>query len=160
MPEEEHKLTSQAVRELMQECLFRPGENHDVNTAVEGIVNRYKFHPQRLAAVKDQIADLLRELPNEFHAGGGGGWSFLNAAEDKHGHRWAGFHLHVESLVCLGIGVGLARWLTAKETWKDLPGGVPYVVLDLPPAKETRKDLPGGVPYVVLDLPPDKEVLI
>lgn len=120
-------LTSQAVDDLMRKCLFKDGEAMDDAIKVEGVVNNYAFHPGRIAESTNEISEILSELPNEFQASGGGGWSFLNACDDKYGNQWTGLHQQQERLFALGIAAGKARWLLPREMWKVLPGGMPYI---------------------------------
>jgi hypothetical protein len=124
------KLTSEAVDDLMSECLFADDEPMENAVEVEGIVNRYAFHPTRVAEHADEIGALLAELPDEFQAGRGGGWSFLNACDDRTGRQWTGLHQQMERLFALGIATGKARWLMPREVWNVLPGNVPYVSVD------------------------------
>jgi hypothetical protein len=70
---------------------------------------------------------MLSDLPDEFQARKGGGWSFLNACMDRHGHQWTGLHQQQERLFALGIACGKARWLFPRQLWTSLPGGMPYV---------------------------------
>lgn len=122
------KLTSEAVNALALECLFREGEpTHDA-IKVDGIVGKFGFHPARIAENADAIAALLAELPDEFHASKGGGWSFLNACMDRNGAQW-GEHRDMEALFCLGIAAGKAKWQLPRDMWNVLPGGMPYVVV-------------------------------
>lgn len=121
------KLTSEAVDEMMGKCLFADDESMDDAIKVDGIVNNYAFHPGRIAEHATEIGDMLAELPNEFQASGGGGWSFLNACIDKDGNQWTGLHQQQERLFALGIAAGKARWLVPREMWAVLPGSVPYV---------------------------------
>jgi hypothetical protein len=122
-------LTSEAVHEIMKSVLFKDDELPDGKPPenairVEGLVNRFAFHPERIAAAKPQIDALLLELPDDFRQSKGGGWTFLNAAQDRHGRLW-GQHREMEALVCLGIAAGSASWML-KEMMSALPGGVPY----------------------------------
>lgn len=120
-------LTPQAVESMMRACQFTTGEPTDDAIVVEGILNRYGFHPGRIAENADAIAALVAELPDEFHREKGGGWSFLNMCDDRHGRQWTGLHLMQERLCVLGIAAGKARWLAPREMWADMPGGMPYV---------------------------------
>jgi hypothetical protein len=122
-------LTSQAVDEMMTKCLFTDDEEMGSAVKVEGIVNRYAFHPTRIMQNADAIGEMLGELPDEFQASKGGGWSFLNACMDRHGNQWTGLHQQQERLFALGIAAGKARWLMPREMWKVLPGGMPYVAV-------------------------------
>ena len=91
----------------------------------------FAFHSVRIAEHSNRIAALLAELPNEFQPGprGGGGWTFLNACNDRHGNLWTGDHATMEALFCLGIAAGRARWLMERDMWDVLPGGMPYVAV-------------------------------
>lgn len=122
-------LTSEAVRTIASECLYARDEPHDDAIIVEGIVTHMGFHPERIAKNTDKISELLAELPTEFHAKGGGGWTFLNACNDKHGIQWTGLHREMELLFCLGIAAGKAKWMLPRDMWEVMPGGMPYVVV-------------------------------
>ena len=120
-------LTSAAVDDLMKACLFREDEPTDDAVRVEGIVNDYGFHPERVRENADKISTLLAELPDEFQREKGGGWTFLNACLDKHGNQWTGLHQQQERLFALGIAAGKARWMLPRRMWSAMPGGMPYV---------------------------------
>lgn len=126
------ELTSDAVDQLVGKCLFTKEEAPDGTTPdntliVEGIMRKYGFHPDRVAENADAISALLSELPPEFQATNGGGWTFLNACYDRHGNQWTGLHAKMEALFCLGIAAGKARWLADRDMWSAFPGGMPYV---------------------------------
>lgn len=127
------RLTAEAVDAIVEACLFEPGEPRESQVEVEAVVHTYHFHPGRIAAHTAEISALLAELPVAFRAGepGGGGWTFLNACDDRHGRQWTGLHIKVEALFALGIAVGKARWLMPREMWDVLPGGMPYVAVEL-----------------------------
>jgi len=123
-------LTSAAVQDILKTVLFKDeemaGDQVPENAVkVHGIVNLYAFHPERVAAAKPEIDALLSELPDNFHRTKGGGWTFLNACQDKYGDLW-GQHQDIERLICLGIAVGSASWLM-KDMMDVLPGNVPYL---------------------------------
>jgi hypothetical protein len=119
-------LTHRAVDELVHRCLM-PSCDPDAGHSVRGIVHTFAFDPEKIAQSKPAIVALLAELPDEFHASRGGGWSFLNACQDRHGNQWTDYHLQMEALFCLGIAAGLARWQLPRDLWEALPGGMPYV---------------------------------
>ena len=124
------ELTGEAVDKIMKGCLFRDGEPQDHHVEVRGIRATFRYHPVRLFMHTPDIVALLEELPKEFQAGGGGGWSFLNACQDKHGRQWTDLHQTMEALLALGIAAGKARWCLRRDMWDALPGGMPYVVVD------------------------------
>ena len=107
------------VRELFLKCLSEDG------VMVEGIMGKYGL------AVEDhveEISGMLKELPDDFQADGGGGMSFLNACMTKDGEHW-GEHQTMEQLFCLGIAADKCQWLFSRVIWPMLPGGMPYVVV-------------------------------
>lgn len=118
------------VRRLMRACLFADGEPRDRFVEVPCITATFGFHPGRLLQYRNDIAAQLAGLPREFRKQSGGGWSFLNACMTAEGEQW-GEHHDMEMLFALGIAAGLARWCLPHEDWHALPGGVPYVVIDL-----------------------------
>lgn len=122
-------LDSSRVDEIFMDCLFRDGEDHSEFIKAEGLVNVIGFHPGRLSGYKDEIYGFLVQLPVEFMCTGGGGWSFLNACNDKDGKQWTGSHGSMEQLFQLGIGIGAVECLHPREIWPMFPGGVPYYVV-------------------------------
>ena len=108
------------------DCLFRDGEDTTAAVKVEGILQNFGFHPERLKENEDSIYKLLKELPEGFQVDGGGGWSFLQACVDKEGRLW-GQHRNMEQLFVLGIAIGKAQFQLSREMWSALPGGMPYV---------------------------------
>jgi hypothetical protein len=72
------------------------------------------------------ILAMLMELPEQFRESGGGGWSFLNACDDRHGTQWTGLHQRMGQLFVLGQAIGMVRPLLPREMWDALPGGMPY----------------------------------
>ena len=130
------KLTSKAVDDLMLTCLFSEAEPMENAVLVEGVVNNYAFHPERLASHIEEIGALLAELPSEFQFSGGGGWPFLNACDRLDGTQWTGLHQQMERLFALGIAAGKAKWVLPRNMWQLFPGSVPYVVVNFPPAAD------------------------
>ena len=122
------KLTAERVGEIIKDCFFREGEDSSNPVMAEGIMRTCGFHSSRLEKHKDEIGDLLRELPAEFHRGTGDGMSFLNACMTKDGDQW-GEHPDVEALLILGIATKQAIILLPRAMWKALPGGMPYFVV-------------------------------
>ncbi len=122
-------LDPERVNAIFIDCLFRDGEDTSNHIKAEGIVSNVGFHPERLQSHRAEIEAMLDELPDKFKKSGGGGWSFLNACNDKHGNLWTGLHLRMEQLFLLGIGIGKVQYQMPREMWSVLPGGMPYVVV-------------------------------
>lgn len=123
-------LDPERVKEVFTTCLFADGEDHADRILAEGVVNTVGFHPRRIAEHKDEIEAMLKELPDEFWLSGGGGWTFLNACNDRHGNQWTGEHLRMEQLFQLGMAIGKVKSLMPRDMWSALPGGVPYYVIE------------------------------
>lgn len=132
------KLSAARVHAIMMDVLFKPDEipadkSLPANAVVaEGIQVKFGFHKERLERHRAEMIEMLGDLPDEFHEGKGGGWSFLNACNTRDGEQWADLHKTVNELFCLAIALGLAKWLMPRELWGSLPGGMPYVVVTLP----------------------------
>lgn len=139
------KLTAENVQAVTADCLYRDDEidaNGDFKVApvyVEGIVNKYGFHPERLHSHARDVRTMLTDLPSEFYASIGGGWSFLNLCMRTNHSMWTGLHRDQEFLACLAIGLGLASWFpNEREHWAKLPGSIPYFIVNL--EKERMSD--------------------
>lgn len=119
-------LDADRVREIFLDCLSRDGEDTSNHIKAEGITTTVGFNPNRLNGHKAEIVAMLDELPDGFKKSGGGGMSFLNACNDKHGNQWTGFHRTMEQLFQLGVAIGKVECLLPREMWSILPGDMPY----------------------------------
>jgi hypothetical protein len=121
------KLTSANVREIFTDCLFKDDEINNEGKPipeaimVQGLINNFGFHKERIWKHEAEIKELLDQLPAEFKEG----WSFLNMCVDKEGNQW-GEHRNMEELVCLGLAINKVHLLMPREMWAILPGGMPY----------------------------------
>ena len=121
-------LNKDRVSEVFFACLFEDGEPADL-IRVEGIQTTIGFSSIQLEAHKDEIEELIGELPTDFHESGPGGASFLAMLNDKHGRQWTGLHADMEQLLLLGLGIERIELLTPREVWRLLPGDMPYYVI-------------------------------
>ena len=119
------KLTAENVWAVFRDCLFKDDEDTAQAVIAEGIMSKFGFHPERLAAHTGDIRSMLDCLSDDFQVSGGGGMSFLNACMTKDDNQW-GEHQNMEQLLALGIAIGYARILLPRNMWSVLPGGVPY----------------------------------
>lgn len=117
-------LTAKAVNNLLQHCLSDGSEA----VTVKGIMTEFSFSKAKLEEHRQEILDLLYELPDPFMMSEGGGWSFLQAALDKHHNHW-GEHSDMESLFCLGMGLGVVDYVLPRAAWGMFPGGMPYLYI-------------------------------
>ncbi len=122
------KLTANNVTTILRDCLFKDGESQDNPIFVEGLVSDFGFHPKRIESHKENIIDMLSQLPENFRIDKGGGWSFLQACDDNNGNQW-GEHRNMEALFVLGLAIQKVKLVTPKEMWPALPGGMPYYAI-------------------------------
>jgi len=127
---------------VLKECMFREeelekgpdGEQQILAPARFGegvMVTVFGFHEQRLMGHRETIIGWLKQLPEGFFADSEGkGGSFLGACETRDGVQW-GEHRNMEQLFALSNALGLSRFLVARFLWNMLPGGMPYIVIDL-----------------------------
>ena len=123
-------LDPQRVEAIFVDCLYRASEDAGNRVSVEGIAHAVDFSSERLKSHKTEIEAMLEELPGQFKKSDGGGWSFLNACNDKHGNQWTGLHLRMEQLFQLGIGIGKVECPLPREMWDFFPGGMPYYIIN------------------------------
>lgn len=128
------KLTTQAVEKVFDLCAIQSQEMFDKTPdaiIAECILHKIAFYPEKIKEHKQEIIDLLSQLPDEFKEADGtnddmkGGWSFLNACVDKDGNHW-GEHYAIEILISLGLAIGKIEFNMPRDMWKFLPGGMPY----------------------------------
>ena len=127
--ETKYALTSERVEEVFMDCLYKDMEARKDAVIVMGIILNVGFHPERLEAHRQDVKVMLAELMPEFHQKTGGGWTFLNLCNDKHGRQWTSFHEIQEQLCLLGNALGLSEYLMDREMWAAMPGGVPYFMV-------------------------------
>lgn len=106
---------------------------------VDAIAFIARFDRTRLQDHAELITAMLLELPEQFRESAGGGWSFLQACDDRHGRQWTGLHRTMAMLFAMGEALGLVKCLLPRDMWDALPGGVPYyVILDRSTQLTTR----------------------
>lgn len=122
-------LTSETVLQIFGFCKKAEDEMSET-IYVDGVLNDAHFDVQRLKERSNEIVLMLNELPEQFQKSGGGGWSFLNACDNRFGEQWTEFHSEMETLFMLGKGLGFVSELFPRALWNALPGAVPYYVVD------------------------------
>lgn len=126
------------VDNCMKDCLYKeeellqdPRRPPADAIIVEGIMNTFAFHPNRLETHRGELRRILCGFPDEFYIDGGGGWSFLNFCMTKDGDQW-GEHYNMEQLMCLGIALRLVKYNMDRSFWNVMPGGMPYFTICIP----------------------------
>ncbi len=126
-------LKPERVEEIFNDCLFKDeyaldGQAHEQRT-IEGVVLSAVFDGYHLSTHMLEIMKMLEELPDEFKEFSGGGWSFLQACNDKHGTQWTGLHETMDKLFMLGMGIDKVKYLMPREDWVLFQGHMPYLVI-------------------------------
>ena len=119
------ELTVHNLNAVMRDALASNPANAGA-ILVEGVVNRFAFDPAGLERQRANIDALLAQLPEQFHAGSGDGWSFLNACQRRDGLQWTGLHRDMEALFAVGMAAGRVRECFPRDLWPALHGGMPY----------------------------------
>lgn len=123
-------IDSTEVHDTFLGCLFKDGEDRTNFVEAHGVNMRVGFHPDRLKDAAAKVRTWLDALPVAFRISGGlagGGWSFLQACEDRDGNQWTGLHQTMDELFTLGIAIEYARFLVPRDMWAMFPGGMPYL---------------------------------
>lgn len=123
------ELSSINVNKVYDECLAPAKSSRTIS--VDGIVVSHVFSLEALEAHKNDIVDMLSQLPAVFFKETGGGMSFLQGCSRADGHMWTGMHATVDQLFSLGIAAGYVKPCLPRDMWSILPGGMPYYVVDL-----------------------------
>lgn len=128
---------SERISDIMKDVLFKTEELPEDGAApenaviVEGLTNKFGFHPDRLESHREEIEGMLKELPDSFLESKGGGMSFLNMCNDSKGEQWTSFHRTMEELLVLALGLGVGSYCAPRGLWGAFPGGMPYVSFNL-----------------------------
>lgn len=124
----DRKLTPGEVHRLFEACRDRPGAEDREGILTKAALNTDGF--------EEDIRAMLLELPTQFRERSGGGWTFLNACENRWGELWTGEHRTMDMLFMLGEAAGLSGYVLGRDFWKDLPGRMPYIWIKEPPGEE------------------------
>lgn len=140
------KISAKRLEEILKDVFYtddevqswaEPGVPPGDAILVQGCVNKFGFHPGRLATYHDEIEEMLQDLPRLFRMSYGQGWSLMNMVVDREENLWGG-QREADWLAVLAIGLGLGGWVLEPEYWSALPGSMPYFVyFDQPKAKVT-----------------------
>ena len=133
------ELNTENVDRIFADCMFRSHEEHEecakkgLHVYVESIQSpnvRVGFHPERIDSHRQEIQEMLTQLPDDFFPEKGWGQSFLNICWDKSGELWTGFQTEMEKLCLLGMASNQLKMLLPRENLHLFPGGMPYFVVE------------------------------
>lgn len=123
------ELTADNVENTLMMVLAGDEKNPN-GIRVDGIVNNYLLDREKLELHRENIADMVRQIPDDFQLDGGGGMTFLNLCMRNDGVQWTGFHWTQEKLYAMAAGLGMGKFLMPRNFWSAMPGNVPYIVFD------------------------------
>lgn len=122
-------LTAENVNLVYERCATEYDPDN-IFIHANGIENNARFSHDILETYRESILDMLAELPDEFHAGFGNGWTFLNMILDRNGDQWTDFHATCDRLLCLGLAIGAVEYtIKQRDLWRMFPGGMPYITI-------------------------------
>lgn len=130
------KLTAENVNSLFLSCLFKDEEISGDGVPVveyvvsEGVIVSVGLHKERVLAAKDTIILLAKQLPESFCTEGD---SFLRlcTSREEPDDVWCQ-HRTADEMVMLMLAAGIAEYNLTRAFWPSLPGGVPYIKINLP----------------------------
>lgn len=121
-------ISAKRVREIFMDCLYKTApEEMTPCIGVYDMLDKIAFIPEKIEEHRNEIFQLLQELPETFFEDIGGGWSFTQLPFTKDGTQW-GEQTNGKELMDLGLATGYMQYLFPIEIWRALPGGVPYVI--------------------------------
>lgn len=120
---------AELVHETFRKCLFDEGEDTNSSIIVEGITTKYGFNPKKIKENKDQIKEIVNELPEQFKLG----YTFLHMCLNKEGQHKEGQHWgeqHTcELLMVMAVAADIMAYCLPRNKWDMFPGDVPYVII-------------------------------
>lgn len=123
------QLTSSNVERIFRESM---AESTHKTPHIRGVLIDFYFKPSEVASHREDIISMLSVLPDEFYCGRGGGWTFLNLCIDRTGRQWTDSHQICDTLVCLGLAIGVVDFtFKQRELWQCFPGCMPYLTIDI-----------------------------
>lgn len=135
------KLDSKVVMELGKSCMF---SDEDIPKGGQppkeywadghGIVHHLIFDKRKIEKHREEIKDLLKELPEAFFDKNGE--CFINMPFDKNKRQW-GEQNHAEMLFSLGVAAGYI-WFLPRELWA-ISYGVPMLGVDFELQKHRKE---------------------
>lgn len=126
------------VEAILKDCMYKEIIPENKYIMVYSCLTRTGLNPDKIEQHRNEIYEMLKQLPTAFWDSptGGGGYTFLALSIDKDGKQWGG-QQHADMLMTLGLAAGYIQYLFPIEMWRELPGGVPYIVI-----YETPLELP------------------
>lgn len=143
------ELTAKNLKEITLDSLYRDEEVSSLpkdgsakeedfpegTIFAEGVMNRFAFHRERLEAHREEVKSMLEQLSDDFFVQKGGGMSLMQMPFTKDGQQY-GEQRDADILYVLGNALGYCKWVLPRQMWSMLPGGMPYIQINLEGLKE------------------------
>lgn len=123
-------LTVDRVRSTYERC-FRPESKAFNRVTVEGWLLKHTFSVPQLHRSRETIIRMLLCLPEGLRADVGRGGTVGIMAMRNDNTPWSVDMADIEKLLALGLASGLMSFCTIRDRWANLPGGLPYVRVDI-----------------------------
>lgn len=125
-------LTADRLRSVWGRCVRNENPTNPRLTTVAAWMFKHTLSIRRLQEHREEIIRMLLSLHDDFRADSrGGGGSVVMAMVRGNGKRWTDDPKDVEKLIALGLGVGLLTFPAPREQWSRLPGGLPYIRVEI-----------------------------
>lgn len=132
------ELTASNIQAVLKDCLFKDDElpenptedNLPEHVKAQGVMNQFAFHPARLESHREDVKSMLEQLADDFMHDKGGGMSLMQMPFTRDGVQY-GEQRDADLLFVLGAGMGYCSFVLPREMWRALPGGMPYIVVNL-----------------------------
>jgi hypothetical protein len=124
MTAETQILTADRVNHVFQDCLFKDNEDESMRVLADIGPRTVSFHLDRLNGHRQEIHDMLDQLPDQFMFSKGGGFSILMAGLDKHNEVWSELNQEVvHRLILLAVASEEGEYIpTVEMIPAPLPG--------------------------------------
>ena len=100
-------------------------------TTVEAWIMKHTFAVGTVQRYREDIVKMLLCLPTGFRSDEGEGGSVAMASVRADQLFWTGDMTDVEKLIALGVASGLVSFCAPREKWHRLPGGLPYIRIEI-----------------------------
>lgn len=124
-------LTADRVRSVYERCYRAEGTRPTKNVTVEGPLLRHTFSIRMLHIHRENVIRMLLSIRSEFRTDERGGGSMLMINQRGDNTLWTTDVSDVEKFIALGLASGLMNYCAPRETWAKLPGGAPYIRVDI-----------------------------
>lgn len=111
---------------------YRPeGSRPTKNITVSGVTLRHTFSTRMIQRYREDTIRMLLSLHAGFRVDEGQGGSMAMMNLRGNGTPWTNDISDVEKLVALGLASGLLSFCAPRANWSKLPGGIPYVRVEI-----------------------------